>query len=149
MLDRGFMKLINKIGAGRQMVTLIVLLLNLSCASRLHNSGDRKNPDALRQIATETPVPLSFSQMSSTNNFKSTGATLSFYYRSAENYEEVKKFYTKELTVRGWSGPEEDTYGGGTQGIRFRKGEYSIAVFYDDVATQGWDYAITYGWRIR
>jgi hypothetical protein len=147
MLDRNFMQVITGKLFIHKQVMVVMLLLSLLAAGCILSTDDKKVLETLRQIAAKTSVYPSFSQIDSRYNAKSTSAVVSFYYRSAENYREVKNFYTKELTAKGWGTAEEDTYGGGTQGITFKKGEYTIDVFYDSAASQGWEYAISYSWE--
>jgi hypothetical protein len=107
----------------------------------------KKTLTTLEQIAAETPVYPAFSQISSTHVIKKDGGTLALFYQSPASYSEVRAFYIKELTAKGWRVDEERTYGGNTVGITFRKGEYSIVVEYSSPRDQDWDYALSYRWR--
>jgi hypothetical protein len=126
-----------------QLVILLLGLLFISC-TKIPTSDENR----LRQTAAETPVHPSFSQVGSTISVKNRTAVLTFDYRSRVSYTEVKDFYTKELNAKGWSGPEEGTYGGGAVGITFRKGEYSVSVYYHEEEGHDWDYAVVYSWGI-
>jgi hypothetical protein len=89
-----------------------------------------------------------FSQINSNHVIKNGRGTLAFYYQSSANYDEVRVFYVKELTVKGWSKFEEDTYGSDQEGLSFRKGEYIISVYHDPTPSDsGWDFSIDYSWR--
>ncbi|MDQ3819418.1 MAG: hypothetical protein M3362_17310 [Acidobacteriota bacterium] len=128
---------------------LAVLLFGLSLIS-CTSPEERKTLEKLHQIAAETPVYLGFKEIGSHEGANSLNAVLSFYYRSTASYEEVKVFYTKELTAKGWTGPRGEPTGDGTIGINFRRDEYAIAIYYDRSAVQDddWNYAISYSWRI-
>lgn len=124
---------------------LIVLLFGLSLIGCMTAEG-KKTLDKLRQIAAETPVYPSLNQTNSNYVIKNSGGDLAFYYRSAANYDEVKSFYIKELTAKGWSDAKESTSAGGAKELEFRKGDYYISVFYSTHEREGWDYSINFGW---
>lgn len=77
---------------------------------------------------------------------KSHSGLLIYNYRSEAGYDEVKSFYVKELTARGWSGPREQTNPTGQRDIIFHKGNYTISVTDGRDATSDWDYVVDYGW---
>ena len=126
---------------------LIVLLFGLSLIGCGMTPEEKKTLETLHQIAAETPVYPTFKQVNSNSVVKSQMATLDYYYQApAFSYGEVKSFYIKELTARGWNKVKEETYGGNTEGITFRKGEYAITVFRSSPRDQDWDYALSYTW---
>jgi hypothetical protein len=127
---------------------LISLLMSLLLTACVLEPAAQKKLETLQQIAAQTPVHPSFTEIGSNQSGKSISAVLSFYYQSSASYEEIKGFYTRTLNAKNWGMPKEDTWGGGVQGITFRKGEYSISIFYDSSAAQEWNYAISYGWNM-
>ena len=128
---------------------VIVLLFGLTIIGCM-GSEDKQRLEKLHQIAAETPVYPGFKEIGSHDGAHSANAVLSFYYRSTASYDEVKKFYTNDLPPKGWDGPQDRVNADGTVEIEFRKGEYSVSIFYDESATDAtdWNYAISYGWRI-
>jgi hypothetical protein len=103
----------------------------------------------LHQIAAETPVYPDFKEFNSNSVIKEKHGSLSFYYDTpaySAGFGTVKEFYREALLSKGWRLVEEGTYGGNTVGVTFRKGEYSISLYYSEGGTEGWDYAISYGW---
>ena len=126
---------------------LIVLLCGLFLVGCM-SSEEKKTLETLQHLAAETPMYPGFSQVGSTHVIKNGRGTLALFYQSPASYgREVKGFYIKELTARGWGVDEERTYGGNTLGITFLKGEYSIVVNYSSPRDQNWDYAINYSWK--
>lgn len=101
----------------------------------------------LQKIANEIPVHPSFTQLRTSHVIKTTNGVFSIKYHSSASYrDDVRDFYIKELTARGWSKFEEDSYGSDQEGMNFRKGEYEIGVFYDPTPND-WDYSIAYSWE--
>jgi hypothetical protein len=127
--------------------SVLSLLLSGLLFAGCMSSEEKKTLETLQQLAAETPVYPGFSQIGSTDVIKNGRGTLALFYQSPANYSEVRAFYIKELTTRGWRVDEERTYGGNTVGITFRKGEYSIVVNYSSPRDQNWDYALNYRWR--
>jgi hypothetical protein len=127
-------------------VALSLLISSLLFAGCMDSEGE-KTLNTLRQLAAQTPVYSGFSQISSTHVIKNGRGTLALFYQSPASYSEVRAFYIKELTAKGWRVDEERTYGGNTVGITFRKGEYSIVVYHSSPRDQSWDYAVDYRWE--
>jgi hypothetical protein len=128
--------------------TLIVLLFGLSLVNCGMTADGEKMLKELHRIAAETPVYSAFTQIDSNSISKSHMATLSFFYQSAASFNyEVKDFYIKELTPRGWRIVEEIAYSADTEGVQFRKGEYLITVSHTSPRRRDWDYSISYTWE--
>jgi hypothetical protein len=109
---------------------------------------DEKTLNELRRIAAETPVHSAFAQIDSNSISKRDMATLSIFYQSAASFNhEVRDFYIKELTARGWRMVEEIAYSAETEGVQFRKGAYLITVSHTSPRRQGWDYSVSYTWE--
>lgn len=127
--------------------TLIALLFGLVLVSCMDAEG-RKTLTPLQQLASETPVYPKLNQTNSNHIVKQGRAVLAFYYHSTASYDEVRGFYIKELTAKGWSIGEERAYGSDQEGMSFQKGEYVISVYHDPTPSDsGWDFAIDYSWR--
>ncbi len=126
----------------------LLLLTPMLLLALIKNPDDWKRVQTLHQIAADTPLYPGFKEIGSHEGANSQNAGISYYYRSTASYEEVKVFYTKELTAKGWSGPRGEPTGDSTIGINFRKGEYSIHIYYDGSAVRDddWNYSIAYSW---
>jgi hypothetical protein len=141
------MRVMNKSLSDRMPATLALLLSSLLIIGCM-TTEEKKTLETLQQIATETPVYPKLSLIGSTNVVKRSHGSLSLFYQSPASYNlEVREYYIKELSARGWSKFEEDTYGANTEGMKFRKGEYTISVFHSSPRDQDWDYSIAYSWR--
>jgi hypothetical protein len=111
---------------------------------------------ALQQIAAETPLFPGFQQLSSSDKIDLDRATLMLCYNSAtsmDRMEDVKSFYTRVFTERGWTViPEQELRRNFLPSIHyrddfaFRKGEYSVGIKRSD-AGGGCHWFITYVWE--
>ena len=126
---------------------LITLLSGLLFAGCLTNQDEAKKLGELQRIASEMPTYSGFRQIDSNQMMKSSVVDYGLFYQSAASYDEVKNYYVKELTVRGWSQPEAVMLDGEDKELTFKKGEYGIALEYDSTAKQRRNYAITYFWN--
>ena len=84
---------------------------------------------------------------------KPTSAQVSYHYRSDASYDNLKRFYTENLTQLGWrlTGERElynwgEKYGG--RALDFSKGEYSLVIEYagSRAEEKGWGYTISVAW---
>ena len=66
-----------------------------------------KNAERLRRLADETSVYPAFEPIDSTTISKSSGVTISYYYKSSAPFEDVKRFYIDTLSRNGWGAPTE------------------------------------------
>ncbi len=133
-----------------------LLLTPLILICFIDNPDDPYSPEvrhlnALRQIAAETPVHPAFAKLATTEMAKNTGSLIVTGYRVsgyAATYSEVKDFYIRELTARGWKFIGEDKekvlIGGEHRSLKFRKDEYQIDIYYDD--KEPLEYHVDYVW---
>jgi hypothetical protein len=134
--------------------TLLVLMLGLSLTTcNLNTPQDSEKTKALRQMAAETPVYPRFEAIDSTTIAKTTGTTISYYYRCPAPFDEVKSFYVDALAGKGWGVPEEKHWhrllGGESRQLIFRKGDYSIQIDNETDHSYGWDYSVAFDWEPR
>jgi hypothetical protein len=127
--------------------TAIILLTVLLSANCFTNPEEAKKLDELRRIAADTPIYTDFRQIDSNYMMKSTVVDLGFFYQSTASFDEVKAFYVKGLSAKGWSSSEEQNLSDDNRELTFVKGPYSIVVEYDSASRQQWNYAITYAWE--
>ena len=108
----------------------------------LKNPEDERRLALLRRMAAETPVYPDFKQVSVSEGAKSTGAFLIIMYSSSAGFDDVKHFYGRALTLKGWEVPGGNEFGFGADELIFRKGEYKIAVRYRDG-----EYSVSHLWE--
>jgi len=110
----------------------------------------------VRQIAAEIPTFPGFDVLRSTEISKSTSAYVGSAYRSRAHYAEVRDFYTRELTERGWRvESDEPTYDWfrdyGGRKLTLRKGEFEFWLEYAGTLNadqpDGWNYGTSVSWR--
>ena len=108
------------------------------------NPEDERRLGILRQLATETPVYPDFKRVSVSEGAKSASAFLIIRYSSSAGFDDVKHFYGRALTLKGWEVPGGNEFGFGVDELIFRKGEYKIAVGYRDG-----EYSVSHLWERR
>jgi hypothetical protein len=133
-------------------LALVLIMASLLCANGCLGAGQRVKLQELGQLAANTPKFPDFEQVNYADIIKSDGAIVTYFYRSSASYEEVKNFYSKELTSRGWSGPHEESVAHwltriGSQ-ISFRKAQYKINIVYDNTGSK-WRFAVDYVWESK
>jgi hypothetical protein len=106
------------------------------------NPEEERRLAILRQMATETPVYPDFKQVSVSEGAKSARAFLIIGYSSNAGFDDVKHFYGRALTLRGWEVPGGNEFGFGVDELIFRKGAYKIAVGYRDG-----EYSVSHRWE--
>lgn len=124
-----------------------VLLLSF-----LKNPEDEKRLEQLRRIVDETPLPPKFKQTYSIESAKTGMADITVSYgvpAYTVSYDEVKKFYARELSARGWTLDQDSQYkrldGGEVRYLVFRKGEYRISI--SNANAPPLDYTVSYSWE--
>jgi hypothetical protein len=105
-------------------------------------------------MAAETPIFPGFVLVSSSHSGKPENAGLYNYYKSSARYEEVKEFYIKALSERGWGSPHEDDVPkwftkDGSKALSFQKGEYKVDIEYNADASSPWRFALNYVWEAK
>lgn len=118
----------------------------------IKNPDDEKRLQTLRQIAAETPLYPNFKQINSSEGAKSTSAIVTVWYQVptySTSFDQVKEFYVKELSAKGWGSPQEDNInrvlGGEERELSFQKGEYRIYISWQSSSPN--EYSIDYSWR--
>lgn len=92
-------------------------------------------------------------QTSSSSYSGGSKATVSKYYKSDADFDDIRSFYHEVLIRNGWTFSKEEhftDYGIDKGGIRiyYRRGEYEFSIVYPGKkADYGWDYAIGIDWR--
>lgn len=132
-------------------IFLVLTLSILSC----DDAESRQQLAALHKLAADTPIFADFKEVRSSNANKPNHALFSRCYNSSSTYNEVKSFYSKTLTAKGWSAPEEETVYGSfgleekkdSRKLVFRKAEYRISISYGPKDSSGCNYAISYIWE--
>jgi hypothetical protein len=100
----------------------------------------------LQALAQEIPAFPDFKQVHYEDISKSGAAVVTYYYQSAAAFENVKEFYTKELSARGWTAEkQEGLWVDSSSPSTFRKGNYKIVLTRDDILM--WQYTIDFSWR--
>jgi hypothetical protein len=79
-------------------------------------------------------------------------ACRSLSFKSESSFEDVSRFYIKELTSTGWelTGNQKLSDWGrdlGGHELEFRKGEYHIAIEKGGSNNDDWDYGVTICWK--
>lgn len=114
---------------------------------------NEKRVAELRTIAAGNPVYPQFIQVRSTAFSKIDSAYVTFTYNVPAytvSFDDVKLFYTQELTAKGWSPypmrfePVIDLGGDREGHVTFRKGNYWITVEPGGKTTE---YDVTYRWE--
>lgn len=133
---------------------IIVTFLILSSIVRYcsPSPGNQKMSE-LQQLALDTPIYSGFKEIESNSIVKSDRADLNKAFISNADYNDVRKFYTTELTQRGWKflGERSLTTWGvdyGAKQLSFEKGEFRIAIQYEGKRGNdiGKNYGIDYVW---
>ena len=116
------------------------------------NRDDTKLKE-LQQLASEVPVPPGFSAVSVHSSSRGMDAGVYKTYRSAADYDEVKRFYSDALPARGWLPSKEKSHESllvDTDGkdLEFQKGDMRIHIEYTGgTASSGsWNYSVNYLW---
>lgn len=138
-------------------VTFFVLLLSVCallyvCHRRNSNETNRRLQE-IERLSNDVSVHPSFMEISNHRTLKASVIGVHKYFKSDAKYDDVKKFYTKELSQNGWQFTEEikiKDWGRDLGGydLIFHKGEYYYSITYagDQVDTT-WNYSISIGWR--
>jgi hypothetical protein len=132
-------------------IFLFILLLFIHIDKQHSPNRDDAKLQELRQIKASIPAFPTFSESSSGDSSRATDAGIYTWYRSSASHGEVKSYYTRVLTSMGWdlSGEEKVQHwyqDYGTQ-LKFRKGEFRIAILCVNRDTEAYQYAINYNWR--
>jgi len=131
---------------------VILLLTPVVLLGVFGNRADKQQVAALRQLAAETPLYPKFVQATSAEFDKLNYASLTITYTvPADNValDDVRSFYTRELTSRGWQAQETRDapvidLGGDREGhVTFRKGDYRITLA---PGKNNAEYYVTYKW---
>jgi hypothetical protein len=114
-------------------LALGVTVFNYACVE----SGDPTRMSALRQIYAGTPVYPDFKKLDHVTEMgKETGVTIVVGYDSFAAPNDVKNFYVKELTTRGWTLLEDKTntaiIGSDMRHFTFGKDGYLINIEHKD-----------------
>jgi hypothetical protein len=109
----------------------------------------------LQQTSAEIPVFPTFRETGTYQGSRDINAGIYKTYRSPTSYEEVKQFYSANLSQRGWVLLSEerpsswfiDEYDGRV--LTFRKGDSVIIVEYAGRSTpaERWNYSVNFVWR--
>jgi hypothetical protein len=104
----------------------------------------------LQELASQTETFPGFEQVDYSDISNSEGTIVAYFYKSSAPYEQVKEFYTRTLSAKGWaSGPEKPLSSWavrtGTK-LTFFKGQYRIDVEYTADSEEEYQYSVGYGW---
>ena len=118
--------------------------LLIHCAKQDSPNRDDAKLKELEQISSSVPTFPTFASVDTSSSSALDDAGIYKYYRSSSSFYKVKDFYVEELSQRSWSLAEETT-----KGLKFRKGEYLIAVQYagSNSELHDWNYAVSFVWR--
>jgi len=131
---------------------IILLLTPIVLMALFGNRADKEQVQALRTLASDTPLYPKFVQSKSTEFDKVNQASLVITYTVpaySVTFDDVKSFYIRELTARGWQQqpfrrkPLIDLGGDREGHVTFSRGNYWITVEPNNRMTE---YLVEYRW---
>lgn len=128
---------------------LVLLILSASCG----DEESRKQLVILHQIAADTPLYPGFVQLRSSDYQKTSHATVVRCYSVRANDGDIRRFYSQEFALKGWTLADERKLGGfhpeGSYRLTFRKGPYAIVLAHDnlDDPSGRCNYSLAYYWN--
>jgi len=133
-------------------VVVVALTLAAACTIQgcyISPEGKAKIKE-LQDLAAQTEKPADFQQVDYSHISNSDVTIIAYFYKSAAPYEEVKEFYTRTLTAKGWTTTPEKalsswTVRTGTK-LTFLKGQYQIDIEYTGDSAEEYQYSVGYGW---
>lgn len=127
---------------------LLVFLFVYQMKQNSPNKDDSKLKE-VQQLVSEIPDFPAF-KSAGTTNYKSGYEVVDItkHFNSTADYNEVKDFYSKIFSQRGWTALGEEHVGRSSKQVTFQKGEFSVIVYHvDGDPNRGYNYAIDYVWR--
>ena len=132
------------------LLLLVFAVLLVAC----EGEESKRHLSVLRQLAADTAVYPGFKQVDISHNNKRGRARLFLYYNSPASYDEVKRFYSKNLLANGWELYPKEVRRGILSDLSdsaqvFRKGEYEMAILREslDLDPTARNYVIAYVWE--
>lgn len=104
----------------------------------------------LQELAAQTEKFPDFEQVdySHVSNEKTT--IIAYFYKSVAPYEQVKDFYTRTLSAKGWISVPEKPLSSWMmptgRKLTFFKGQYWIDIEYTEDTEAEYQYSVGYGW---
>lgn len=104
----------------------------------------------LQQLAADTDKFSDFKQVDYSHVSKSERTVIAYFYSSAAPYDQVKQFYTRTLSEKGWTVHSEESMNVWLQQsgsrLTFTKGQYTIDLEHAGDSDGGYQYAVDYAW---
>ena len=135
-------------------LAIVIAMPSINCKRFSPNRDDAKFKE-VQQLSSTLPVYSDFRSTGEGSTYsKSMVASIHKQYRSNARYEDVKKFYSTQLTQTGWrlvkETPLKDGWSqdlGGRE-LRFEKGQYSMVIEYigEKAFDPDWEYAVSVVW---
>ena len=110
---------------------LVPMMLALVFMSIHEGDTSRQYVPELRKIAAETPMFPGSQKIADKVVLKASTAKLFTSYSTQAGFDEIKLFYKRELTARGWTlpkGPSHSFIDFDVHSDHYRRGDYFIAV---------------------
>lgn len=142
-LKRGHHRVIYKMIA----TTCLTSLLFIQACDKVFQKISPEELKTLKATCDNLPQPDFFLKVREDSVEKTDGATYGKNYRSKENPEQVKQFYSNALIPQGW---RYKVYtDASTTDLDFRKGKYSIVINYQEVSfTSDRLYMVSCSWGV-
>lgn len=129
---------------------LIVVPLVIAFTYMTLQEGDasKRYVPELRRIADETPMFPGFQKTGEKVVLKRGTASLFVYYRSTAKFSDIREFYDRALPGKGWGPPKTSGPSifvpGEANWVRYRRGEYEVAVEQVDGEPESFDIVFTW-----
>jgi len=145
-----------KLSRAITMILAAVLLVPAISCKRLSPNRDDVKLKEVQQLASALPIYPGFEETGGGSTYsKSMSASVHKSYRSSARFDDVKTFYTTQLTQSGWQLTKDRTLKDGWsrdlggRELRFEKGQYYVAIEYigEKAIDPDWNYGISVGWN--
>lgn len=135
-------------------LTIVIVVPSINCKRFSPNRDDAKFNE-VQQLASTLPIYHDFQDTGGGNSYsKSMVASIHKHYRSNARFDDVKLFYSTQLTQTGWQLTKERTLKDGWsqdlggRELRFEKGQYSVVIEYigEKANNPDWEYGVSVVW---